>query len=102
MRFAISLCLAALALLPAGCSTMNQIDANVEGPAAFGGVRYTVARWEAKGTTPGDQAAMFLDLPVSFALDLLILPITGLNEIVAGGIDVKPVRPAVERDRGPR
>lgn len=99
MRFAISLCLAALALLPAGCSTMNQIDAQAEGPAAFGGVRYTVARWEAKGTTPGDQAAMFLDLPLSFALDLVIMPFSALNEIVAGGIDVTPEAPAIERPR---
>lgn len=99
MRFAISLCLAALALLPAGCSTMNQIDANVEGPAAFGGVRYTVARWEAKGTTPGDQVAMFFDLPLSFVFDVAILPFSGINEVVEGGIDVTAEPLAVERPR---
>lgn len=96
-RFAISLCFAALALLPAGCSTMNQIHAQDEGAAAFGGVRHMVARWEHPRTTPGDQAAMVFDIPFSFALDALILPFSAINEIVENGIDVTDAPPAVER-----
>ena len=97
MRFTISLCLAALLLLPTGCSSLNQIHAQAEGPAAYGGVRHMLARWNHVDTTPGDQMAMVFDLPFSVAFDTLFLPFSGINEIVENGIVVTDARPATER-----
>ena len=98
MRLVTKLALALALLLPAaGCSTLNQIHAQSEGPAAFGGMRYNAARWALPSTSPGDHAAMVLDFPFSFALDVLLLPIAGINEIVANGIVVTHAPPAVER-----
>ena len=98
MRLVTKLALALALLLPAaGCSTLNQIHAQQEGPAAFGGMRYNAARWALASTSPGDRAAMVLDFPFSFALDALLLPVSGINEIVANGIVVTHAKPAIER-----
>ena len=103
MRLASKLALAAALLLPAaGCSTMNQIHAQAEGPAAFGGMRYNAARWALKKTTPGDCFAMAVDFPLSFVLDVALLPVSGINEIVEGGIVVTNADPAIDRPDDPK
>ncbi|MBL4846230.1 MAG: YceK/YidQ family lipoprotein [Planctomycetes bacterium] len=76
---------------------MNQIHAQAEGPAAYGGVRHVLARWDHPDTTPGDQAAMVMDFPFSFVFDTLFLPLFAINEIVENGIVVTDARPSIER-----
>jgi uncharacterized protein YceK len=95
--FCVSLLAAVLLLLPTGCSTMNQIDAQAEGPAVFGGLRYGVGQFNEEHATTGDRAMVVLDFPFSFGADLVALPFSIPNELFEGGIFVDPIRPAIER-----
>ena len=87
---------AAALCLPA-CATMNQADAQEEGPAVLGGCRYAIGQFGEDHASAGDLLMVALDLPLSFGLDLVVLPFTVANEIYHGGIYVDPVRPAIER-----
>ncbi|MGE0709823.1 MAG: YceK/YidQ family lipoprotein [Planctomycetota bacterium] len=93
--------LAAALLLPAGCATMNQIDAQEQGPAVFGGLRYGIGQFGEDHAEGGDLAMVILDLPFSFVLDIVALPFSIPNELYWGGIFVDPVRPAIERRAPP-
>ena len=77
--------------LTVGCSTWEQAVSD-PGPAIFGGVRtlglssaFPSRRCEA----PLWLGAALLDLPFVLAGDTLLLPVSIVNEIWAGGIDAE-------------
>ena len=58
------------------------------GPATYGGVRMDAVILGADHTSGASKAMAVIDLPFSFVFDTLLLPISALNEVIAGGIYV--------------
>ena len=89
----ISVLLLSLALLLPGCAFGIQASQD-EGPAVYGGVRLMVESLttDEEHLSVGDRILIALDTPLSFVLDTLFLPISIINELVRGGIDVHASR----------
>jgi len=80
-----ALLLVLLALLQSGCWTIYSIGANIpeKAPPVYGGIR----SWHACITHYDSSAIMgiytILDVPFSFVLDTLLLPITVILSVLA-------------------
>ena len=92
--------LAVLALcLGSGCATFTQASIG-HGLAAMGGVRLAACVvGDARFPAIPDKAMMVIDMPLSFVADVVLLPVSALNEWgFHDGIDVT-ADPLVESDR---
>lgn len=62
----------------------------LRGPAIFGGIRMDIAILGDNRVGPGSKVMACIDFLFSPVFDILFLPFSIPNEIIEGGIDVRP------------